>query len=130
MDLEERAIYNDHPPCIKEKKKFIFLCRGQLRPIPLLFPHYCPTSNSNLVAKQNQQGNYISNFSRNLDSMVTLHLALLTSWGGNWRPLLLEEVNYTPLPPSEAPGHKLTFHSVCGQKGFFFHYFAIDTSRQ
>lgn len=70
--------HNDHPPCIKEKK-FFFLCTGQPKTIAAIIPSLMPMSKGNLAAKQNQQGNYISNFSWNLDSMVTLHLVLLTS---------------------------------------------------
>lgn len=125
MDLGERAINNDHPPVLKKKKNSSFSAWVSPAPFQLSFPHYCPASNSNLVAKQNQQGNYISNFSRNLDSMVTLHLVLLTSWGGNWCPLLLEEVNYTPLP---APGPRVTsWHSILfvGKRVSFFIIFLL-----
>lgn len=76
---------------------------------PAIIFSLLPMSESKLAAKQNQQSNYISNFSWNLDSMVTLRLLPLTSWEGNWGPLLREEVNYP-----EALGHKLTFHSVYG----------------
>lgn len=106
--------HNDHPPCIKEKK-FFFLCTGQPKTIAAIIPSLLPMSKGNLAAKQNQQGNYISNFFWNLDSMVTLHLRATDLLGGNWCPLLMEEVNYAP----ETLGHKLTFHSVDKMVPFF-----------
>lgn len=112
MYREETAVIMTTLPVLKEKKS-AFSARVKPRPIPTIISSLLPVSKSNLPAKQNQQGNYISNFSWNLDSMVTLCFELLTSWGGNWCPLFMEEVNYAP----EALGHKLTFHSVCGQNG-------------
>lgn len=41
MDLEESAIYNDHPPILK-KKKFFLPCTGQLRPIPAIISSLPP----------------------------------------------------------------------------------------
>lgn len=41
MDLEERAICNDHPLVLK-KKKFILLCMGQLRPMPAIISSLLP----------------------------------------------------------------------------------------
>lgn len=89
--------HNGHPHILKGKKSF-FLHISKPMTIPAIISSLLPMSKSNLAAKQNQQGNYISNFSWNLDSMVTQHLLPLTPWEGNWCPLPMEEVNYPQKP--------------------------------
>lgn len=69
--------HDDHLPLIRGKKKF-FLCMGQPKTVSAIILSWLLMSKGNLAAKENQQGNYISNSSWNLDSTVTLQLRPLT----------------------------------------------------